>query len=104
MTLAPILSWMTSFATILLCVGREMALFVASPQKQYRMLNYILTFYDRANAALDAGSELSQILALPVRDRIGRAKYIPEDDAAQFDAIDQELLGQMAELSSEGGL
>ncbi len=75
-----------------------------SPKKQFRMINYILTFYDRGLAALEAGSELSQIMALPVRDRIGRAKYIPEDNTTEFDAIDRELLDQMAELTSEGGL
>src|SRR5699024_7318126 len=51
-----------------------------SPEKQYRMLRLILQFGERGRAALDAGVNLSQVLGLPVRERIGRAKYIRESE------------------------
>ncbi len=75
----------------------------SSLKKQLRMMGYIMAFYDKGMAALEAGADLSQILKLPVRERIGRAKYIPEDQQSEFDAIDQEIINQMATLASEGG-
>ena len=44
---------------------------------------------------------LSALLALPVRERIGRAKYIPEEELKQFDAIEAELSAQIAALAEE---
>ena len=75
-----------------------------SPEKQYRMLRLILQFGERGRAALDAGVNLSQVLGLPVRERIGRAKYIREAELAQFNAIESELNDQTGALLTEGGL
>ncbi|MDR3051685.1 MAG: V-type ATP synthase subunit A [Oscillospiraceae bacterium] len=72
-----------------------------SLQKQCRMLRLILAYQTRGRAALDAGVDLAPILALPVREAIGRAKYIPEDDLKRFDAVESELVAQMAALMDE---
>jgi V/A-type H+-transporting ATPase subunit A len=71
--------------------------------KQARMMGLILDFYNRGLAALDSGADFSKVTSLPVRERIGRAKYIPEDEIAQFDKIEAELNEQMGALT-EGGL
>ena len=73
-----------------------------SLEKQYRMLSLILEFQNRGEAALDAGADYSRVIALPVRERIGRAKYIPEEEIREFDKIESELSEQMAALT-EGG-
>ena len=73
-----------------------------SMEKQYRMLSLILEFQNRGEAALDAGADYSKVIALPVRERIGRAKYIPEEEIREFDKIESELSEQMAALT-EGG-
>ena len=73
-----------------------------SLEKQYRMLSLILEFQNRGEAALDAGADYSKVIALPVRERIGRAKYIPEEEIREFDKIESELSEQMAALT-EGG-
>jgi V/A-type H+-transporting ATPase subunit A len=70
--------------------------------KQARMMGLILDFYNRGIAALDSGADFSKISSLPVRERIGRAKYIPEDDLSQFDKIEAELGEQMGALTEEG--
>ena len=45
------------------------------------------------------------MLALPIRERIGRAKYIPEEQVkAAFDEMDAQLAAEMAELIQEEGL
>ena len=51
----------------------------ASLAKQHRMLQLMMTYYDLGQKALAQGATLSQVLALPIRERIGRAKYIPEE-------------------------
>ncbi|MDL2205443.1 V-type ATP synthase subunit A [Eubacteriales bacterium OttesenSCG-928-N13] len=70
-----------------------------SLDKQYRMITLILEYQAKGQAALAAGADLSRVSTLPVRERIGRAKYIPEDELKQFDAIEAELLSQMAQLT-----
>ncbi len=74
-----------------------------SLNKQYRMLSLILDYQAKGQAALEKGADLSQVTGLAVRERIGRAKYIPEDELAQFDKIESELSDQMAQLG-EGGV
>ncbi len=75
-----------------------------SLSKQFRMLRLILEYGNKGRAALDAGANLSQIIGLHVRERIGRAKYISESDLSQFDQIEAELSSQTAALMDQGGL
>ena len=70
-----------------------------SLEKQYRMLRLILQYLERGTAALDAGAELSKVTGLRVRERIGRSKYIPEEDLKDFDRIESELGDQMSALA-----
>ena len=70
-----------------------------SLEKQYRMLRLIIQYLERGSAALDAGADLSKVTGLKVRERIGRAKYIPEEDIRDFDSIESELSDQMSALT-----
>lgn len=72
-----------------------------SMPKQYKMLSLILTFGHMAQKALEDGAEFSQVLALPVRERIGRAKYVAEEDIGTLDEIMKELKEQMQTLTAE---
>ena len=74
-----------------------------SLDKQYRMLRLILDYADKGQMALDSGVNLSDVIDLPVRERIGRAKYIPEDSLAYFDEIESELATQTNALITRGG-
>ena len=56
-----------------------------SLKKQFHLLDVILGYYRLAKEALDKGSALEELLALPVKERIARAKLIPEEDMAEFD-------------------
>ena len=67
------------------------------------MLSLILDYQKKGQAALAAGADLSRVSGLAVRERIGRAKYIPEDNIAEFDKIEAELSDQMGALT-EGGI
>jgi len=73
-----------------------------SLKKQMRMLGLILSYHNLGQEALAKGAPLSKVANLPVRERIGRAKYIREDALREFDGIEAELSEQMASLT-EGG-
>ncbi len=73
-----------------------------SLSKQYRMLQLILAWYYKACDAVRAGVSLDKLFALPVRERIGRAKYVPEDQVdSVFGEIEAELNAQMDALTAK---
>jgi len=73
-----------------------------SLEKQYRMMKLILDFYYKAKNALSNGADIRQIFNLPVREKIGRAKYIPEEQVSKaFSEIETELNNQMDALISK---
>jgi V/A-type H+-transporting ATPase subunit A len=76
----------------------------ASLDKQYKMLKLILKFYDEASRALEVGVYLDKILALEVRDKIARSKYIAEEELSKIDDISNELNKAVTDLINEGGV
>ena len=76
----------------------------ASMDKQFKMLRNIIHFHHLCQNALERGSTIQEINALPVRDQIARMRY---EDEKQLNRID-ELLSVMKEevdkLLSEGGM
>ena len=63
-----------------------------SLKKQYLLMKLILAFYDRSNAAINDGASIEKIVAMPVREKIGRFKYVKEDEIQKsFDDISAEL-------------
>ena len=76
-----------------------------SMQKQFGLLRLILRWGELGEKALNAGAEFSKISALPVREDIGRAKYVEEKDVAErFAEINRKLEHEMGELYEEGGI
>ena len=69
-----------------------------SLDKQFRMLKLILTADSLARDALDKNVDVEDILALDVKEKIGRSKYIEEKDLDEFDVIEKELRKEFAEL------
>ena len=65
-----------------------------SLQKQYRMMQLVLAYFDKANAALDSGADIEKLASLPVREHIGRFKYDTEDSV---DSEYEQILGQLDE-------
>ena len=75
----------------------------SSPKKQYLLLKAILSFYEKSLVALSEDAPFSKLVRLPVREKIGRLKYVPEEEVqTQFDAIMQDLGDQIRALT-EGG-
>ena len=76
----------------------------ASLEKQYKMLDLVLKFMDEARRALKAGVYLDKIIDMPIREKIARAKYIPEEEIGKIDEISKELSSDMDKLIAEGGV
>ncbi|MCC7553547.1 MAG: ATP synthase subunit A [Methanobacteriaceae archaeon] len=51
-----------------------------TPEKQYSMLKTILLFQKEAIAAVEDGANVQSVVELPVKERIGKMKYIPENE------------------------
>ena len=69
----------------------------ASLQKQYRMLRLIMSYYREAIGALDSGVDFFDITAVPAIEKIGRAKYIHEDNLSEYDIIETELRNRLTD-------
>ena len=69
-----------------------------SMEKQFKMLDLILTYFNEARPALEAGALLNSLLSLKVLEDIARAKLIEENALHQFDAIKDKLTREIAAL------
>ena len=68
-----------------------------SLKKQHMMMTLVNAFYDRAVQALAEGASLQKLLSMPVREQIGRFKYVHEDALdEEFRKADEELSVQIA--------
>lgn len=75
----------------------------ASGKKQRMMLSIVFMYYDLAKDALDEGADFSVIESLPVREEIGRMKYVPEDEfEARIAQIQENLKSQIADAVGGG--
>ncbi len=68
----------------------------SSLNKQYCMMKLVIKYYDESLAALSAGADINDIVALPVREAIGRFKYVEEKDVdAQFMVVSDKLASEL---------
>ena len=65
-------------------------------EKQSRLLRLIFSFEDKSRRALERGAAIEEIAELPVREKIGRAKALPNDSyAPEFEKIEAELESEL---------
>ena len=70
----------------------------SSLRKQYLMMRLVMSFYEKANAALEKGANVEHLIAMPSREPIGRFKYTLEDKIEdEFTRINDLLDGEVAE-------
>lgn len=70
-----------------------------APIKQYGMLKTIVMFQKHATAALERGAASSDVIALSVKEDIGRMKYIPEAEFEnEIKAIQDKVIKQTSEV------
>jgi V/A-type H+-transporting ATPase subunit A len=67
-----------------------------SLEKQLFMMKLILAFYELGVEAMNMGAEIEKIANLPIREQIGRFKYIEEDKISEeYNHVYKELQNQM---------
>ena len=75
----------------------------ASPQKQAMLMRLIIAYFEKSVAALENDASFSKLSSLPVREEIGRFKYVEEDDCkARYEEIMASLDAQIRELTHGG--
>ena len=73
-----------------------------SMNKQYKLLKLILAFFDLGKDAISKGAQFNDIASLPLRESIGRFKYIEEKDIDQsYEKLMDEMKAAMLELVSK---
>lgn len=71
-------------------------------EKQYIIMKLVLAFYDETMAGLKRGISVEDLVKMPVRERIGRFKYISVDKIKQeYDDILKELNKEIEELANK---
>lgn len=75
----------------------------ASLNKQFKMLKLIVDCYEKSlNALKNYNVNIEDILSMPVREEIGRCKYIEESELYKLDELADKVAKQIEELISEG--
>lgn len=60
----------------------------SSLKKQHCMMSLVVAFYDKSLEALESGADIEKIVKMPVREAIGRFKYVNEKDVmTEYDRI-----------------
>lgn len=74
----------------------------SSLNKQFLLLRLIMLFYNRSAEAIANGADFDKLVELPVRERIGRFKYVEEKDVNEvYAAIDEEMVSCLADLTAK---
>ena len=69
----------------------------ASPYKQYKLMSLIMSFYDICSEAFAKGADINKLVAMEVREPIGRFKYTDESKVDERYAEIERALMQEAE-------
>ncbi len=68
-----------------------------STKKQYYMMKLVYAYYEQASTALKEGAGIGDLVALPVREAVGRFKYTPEAEIDEaFDRVEKQMAVEMA--------
>ncbi|NLM75192.1 MAG: V-type ATP synthase subunit A [Clostridiaceae bacterium] len=76
----------------------------SSLEKQFGMLKIILAFYYKSMEAIRKGVGIDDLFSMPVREKIARLKYVPEEKIKEtFSEVDEELSNQIEALINRAG-
>lgn len=66
-------------------------------RKQYLMMKLVLAFYEKSVDALNKGADMNALIAMPVREKIGRYKYTTDADVeSEYKNVEEELDKEVA--------
>lgn len=67
-----------------------------SIQKQFKILKTVLTFYYEGLKWLNKNLDIQMAFKFPIREKIARLKYIPENTLGEIDKVQKELIEEFA--------
>ena len=70
--------------------------------KQHKMLKLIYEFYRLGNIAIDNYAELDDVLSIGAKEKIGRAKYVPESEIDSLDELLREMTAELKKIAETG--
>ena len=74
-----------------------------SLKKQFLLMELVLAYYDQSSEALRKGSNVQDLINLPVREPIGRYKYVKEENLdAEYAKVMDALKAQIQETYGKG--
>ncbi len=71
----------------------------SSLKKQYLLLKLVIIFGREARKALDEGADIREIVGHRIRERVATAKFVPEDDLEELEALQGEVVQAMHEVA-----
>ncbi len=72
-----------------------------SLHKQYMLMKLVLSFYDICTQALEKGANINKLIAMDIREAIGRFKYTAEDKVDErFKEIETKLMQEADDIAS----
>ena len=75
-----------------------------SLKKQLLMMRLVLAYYEKSTEALANGAQMKELIALPVREKIGRYKYVLEENLdAEYAEIMETLERELTEAVGKEG-
>ena len=76
----------------------------SSYDRQEKMLALILDYDKLCRAAIEKGADVEALFQIEARERIGRAKSVPEEDyASAYAALRTDMEAQIAAIAAKGG-
>ena len=76
----------------------------SSFDRQQRMLGLILDYDQLCRGAIARGAAVEELFEIPAREKIGRAKSVPEETyVSAYEALAQEMKQQIAVIAAKGG-
>ncbi len=71
-------------------------------EKQYYMMRLMMDYYKNCSDALNIGADVEALVAMPVREQIGRFKYYNEDDIkGEYEKVRDEIKSEINQILSE---
>jgi len=70
-------------------------------EKQYKMMDLIIYFYNQARDYIKLGADIKLIETMKVRNRIARMKYIKNTEIEKIDTIKEEINTEISSLIEE---
>lgn len=71
--------------------------------KQFQLLSLIMEYYKQSMDGLKKGADFEALISMPVREAIGRFKYVPEDKCTEeYKKISADLTKSIQDLIAKG--